>query len=522
MEIFELTLVLLVGAVALTAIARRIQVPFPALLALGGTAIALLPHAPEFRLDPELTLALFVAPVLLDAAYDTSLRDLKANWIPVTCLVLAAVGITTAAVAWLVHTLVPNMPWAAAIALGAIVAPPDAAAASAILKQLRLPHRVLVVLEGESLLNDASALLIYRLAVLAAVSGGLQMRQVIPISALALAGSVIAGYLLSRLFMRLTRGIEDASSAIIMQFAGTFGVWILAERIGLSAIVTVVVYGVTAARDAPRFVPARQRIPSYAVWETVVFVLNVLAFVLIGLQLRPILSALEPAQRVEYLQIAAMVLGVVVLARFAWVLTYFTAARLKARYFGDGVWPGPVRPTIRSAVVVGWCGMRGIVTLAAAYALPVASANSPGFPNRDLILLCAFCVVVGTLVLQGFTLRPLILWLALRDDRPVDREVTQASQRIARIGLDVLDADKSPEAQALRRELELQLESNDKASDSVSNGYSHYDVLRARIVAAQRDSLLEMRARGEIGDDAFHRIEERLDRAEVSVESANQ
>lgn len=521
MEIFELTLVLLVGAVALTAIARRIQVPYPALLALGGTAIALLPHAPEFTLDPELTLALFVAPVLLDAAYDTSLRDLKVNWIPVTCLVLAAVGITTAAVAWLARTLVPDMPWAAAIALGAIVAPPDAAAASAILKQLRLPHRVLVVLEGESLLNDASALLIYRLAVLAAVSGGLQMSQVIPISALALAGSLAAGYLLAILFMRLTRGIEDSSSAIIMQFAATFGVWILAERIGLSAIVTVVVYGVTVARDAPRMVPARLRLPSYAVWETVVFVLNVLAFVLIGLQLRPILSALEPAQRIEYLQIAAVVLGVVVLARFAWVFIYFAAARLKVRYFGAGNWPGPARPTLRSAVVVGWCGMRGIVTLAAAYALPIATASSPGFPYRDLILLCAFCVVVGTLVLQGFTLRPLILWLALRDDGPVDREVSRAAEQMARVGLGVLDADKSPEAQALRHELEWELESNAKASYAVSNGYSHYDVLRARILSAQRDSLLEMRARGEIGDDAFHRVEERLDRAEVSVESAN-
>jgi monovalent cation/hydrogen antiporter len=522
MEIFELTLILLVGAVVLTAIARRIQVPYPALLALGGTAIALLPHAPEFRLDPQLTLALFVAPVLLDAAYDTSLRDLKANWVPVTCLVLAAVGITTVAVAWLVHTLVPDMPWTAAVALGAIVAPPDAAAASAILKQLRLPHRVLVVLEGESLLNDASALLIYRLAVLATVSGGLQMSQVLPISALAVAGSVVAGYVLAIGFMRLTRGIEDTSSSTIMQFAGTFGVWILAERIGLSAIVTVVVYGVTIARDAPRLVPARQRIPSYAVWETVVFLLNVLAFVLIGLQLRPILSALEPAQRVEYLQIAAMVLGVVVLARFAWVLTYFAAARLKARYFGDGVWPGLARPTVRTAAVVGWCGMRGIVTLAAAYALPVASAGSPGFPYRDLIVLCAFCVVVGTLVLQGFTLRPLILWLALRDDRPVEREVADASRRLARVGLDVLDSDESPEARALRREFELQLEEDVNSSNPVSNGYSHYDVLRARIVAAQRDSLLEMRAQSEIGDAAFHRLEERLDLAEVNVERANQ
>ena len=256
-------------------------------------------------------LALFVAPVLLDAAYDTSVRDLRANWIPITCLVLAAVGITTFAVAWTVHALVPGMPWAAAIALGAIVAPPDAAAASAILKQLRLPHRLLVILQGESLLNDASALLIYRIAVLAVVSGGLDFGTVVPMSLLSIVGSVVAGYLLARLYMRLTVGVTDVPSSIVLQFAGTFGVWILAEHLHLSAIVTVVVYGITMARDAPRLVPARNRLPSYAVWDLVVFVLNVLAFVLIGLQLRPILGPLAPQQRLEYFQVAAIVLGIV-------------------------------------------------------------------------------------------------------------------------------------------------------------------------------------------------------------------
>jgi NhaP-type Na+/H+ or K+/H+ antiporter len=222
----------------------------------------LLPAAPKLELDPELMLALFVAPVLLDAAYDTSLRDLRANWIPITCLVIAAVGITTVAVAWTAHTLVPSMPWAAAIALGAIVAPPDAAAATAILRQVRLPYRLLVILQDESLLNDASALMIYRIAVLAVASGGLNFATVIPISLLAIAGSVVAGYLLARLYMRLTLSVTDIPSSIVLQFAGTFGVWILAEHLHLSAIVTVVVYGITVARDAPRLFPACNRLPS--------------------------------------------------------------------------------------------------------------------------------------------------------------------------------------------------------------------------------------------------------------------
>jgi Na+/H+ antiporter len=517
MELFEWVLILLVGAVGLTALARKMKVPYPSLLALGGTALALLPTAPEFRLDPELTLALFVAPVLLDAAYDTSLRDLKANWVPVTSLVLAAVGITTAAVAWVAHTLVPTMPWAAAIALGAIVAPPDAAAATAVLRSLRLPHRVLVVLEGESLLNDASALLIYRFAVLAVVSGGLDPSRIIPMSLLAITGSLVVGYVLARLYMRLTRPIEDAPSAIVMQFAGTFGVWILAENLGLSAIVTVVVYAVTVARDAPAWVPARQRVPSYAVWETVVFILNVLAFVLIGLQLRPILGGLEPAERIDYIQVAAAVLVTVILARFAWILLYFIVARIKARFFGKGPrLPGDT-PNVRRGVLVGWCGMRGIVTLAAAYALPIATSDSPAFPFRDLILLCAFCVVVGTLVLQGLTLRPLVLSLKLQDDGPVDREVRLARERMAHIGLAVLEADRSPAAHALRKELQHLLDARNTSQPSADQ--SRFSELRGAVVAEQRRALLDLRANGEIGDDAFHRIEAELDIAELNAET---
>src|SRR5690349_214489 len=167
MHFFEWLLILLAGAVVATAVARKLKLPYPSFLALGGTALALLPNTPEFTFDPALTLALFVAPVLLDAAFDTSVRDLKRLWVPVLCLVVIAVGITTVAVAWLVHHLVPGMPWAACVALGAIVAPPDAAAASAVLRSLNIPHRMVVLLEGESLLNDATALLIYRLAVTA-------------------------------------------------------------------------------------------------------------------------------------------------------------------------------------------------------------------------------------------------------------------------------------------------------------------------------------------------------------------
>jgi len=332
----------------------------------------------------------------------------------------------------------------------------------------------------------------------------------VPLSLLSIVGSVFAGYLLARLYLRLTRGVTNVPSSIVLQFAGTFGVWILAEHLHLSAIVTVVVYGITAARAAPRLIPARNRIQSYAVWDLAVFVLNVLAFVLIGLQLRPILAPLEPQQRFAYFEVAAIVLGIVVAARFVWVFSYSAVARLKLRWAGPGQWPGTARPSARGALVVSWCGMRGIVTLAAAYALPA------GFPRRDLILLTAFSVVVGTLVVQGLTLRPLIVFLKLQDDDPVNREVNTASERLVRVGLGVLDGDSSQEATFIRHELEAQLAERNVARVN-SDELGRYNTLRAHIVAAQRNTLLEMRSNGEIGDDAFHQVEAQLDVAEVNA-----
>jgi CPA1 family monovalent cation:H+ antiporter len=506
MHVFEWVIVLLVGAVVLTGCARYLKLPYPSLLALGGVGLAFLPNSPQMRLDPQLTLALFVAPVLLDSAFDTSLRDLKRHWIPVMCLVVVAVGITTFAVAWLARWLVPDMPWAAAIALGAIVAPPDAAAASAILRSLQIPHRMIVILEGESLLNDATALLIYRVAVSAAM-GTTFTATVAGLQALAMLASVVAGFVLAHLSARATRNITDIPSAIVLQFATTFGIWILADEIGLSAIVTVVTFAITAARITPASTPARLRLPSFAVWETSVFVLNVLAFVLIGLQIRPILDGLQPAERSNYLMIAAAVLGVVVAVRLAWVFLYNRAAVIKNHFVGPGTWPGPVVPTLGGSFIVGWCGMRGIVTLATAYALPLA------FPHRDLILLCAFGVVAGTLIVQGLTLRPLILALRLTHDGAVEQEIKAAKQQLARVAAEIIDDDGSPVAEVLRAEFVAHVD----LEDGVTSERSARNQLRARILAAQRLALVRMRENAGIGDDAFHRIEERLDWAEVNT-----
>jgi Na+/H+ antiporter len=511
---FEWIIGLLLGAVVLSALARRIKVPYPTFLAVGGALLAFAPQTPSWTLEPDLALALFVAPVLLDAAFDTSLRDLRNNWLPVATLVVAAVGFTTAVVALLAHWLRPDMPWSVAIALGAIVAPPDAAAAVAILRQVNLPYRILKVLEGESLLNDASALLIYRIAVGATAVEHFRWSAFAPQVVLALLGSLIAGYLFARVLQLATRRISEAPSAIITQFAGCFMVWIIAERLGLSGILTIVVFAITLARTAPARTPARLRVPTYAVWETVVFVLNVLAFMLIGMQLGPIWSHLDEAVRVEYCTFAASVLAAVILARIAWVMFYGTVLRIAASWGALLGQPVAGVPTVKRGLVVSWCGMRGIVTLAAAFALP------EGFPYRDLILLTAFGVVLGSLVIQGLTLRPLIVALKLKDENPVAAEAARARTIVYRAALDEIDGDPSEEAEILRLEYRaLLLRAEGNPDGGVASSELPADPLRRRALGVARQSLLTLRRSEEIGDDAFHLIEEELDRAELGAQA---
>jgi monovalent cation/hydrogen antiporter len=511
---FEWLIGLLLGAVVLSALARQIKVPYPTFLAIGGALLTFVPSGPSWTLEPGLALALFVAPVLLDAAYDTSLRDLRNNWLPVSTLVFVAVGVTTAAVALLVHWLRPDMPWAAAIALGAIVAPPDAAAATAILRQLNLPYRILKILEGESLLNDASALLIYRVAVGAAAVQHFKWSEFAPSIVLALAGSLVAGYLFARVWMLLTERVSEAPSAIILQFAGTFTVWIIAERLGLSGILTIVAYAITIARTAPARTPARLRVPSYAVWDTAVFILNVLAFMLIGMQLRPIWTGLDQEVQLKYCVVAAWVLAVVIFTRIAWVMLYGTIFRLLIAQGLLHPRNSMAVPTLKGGVVIAWCGMRGIVTLAAAFALPES------FPYRDLILLTAFAVVLGSLVIQGVTLRPLIAALRLKEDNFVATEVARARGIAFRAALDEIDGDPSETAEILRLEYRaMLLRAKGNPDGGVASGELPADPLRRRAISAARRSILALRQSGGIGDDAFHQLEEEFDRAELSAQA---
>src|SRR5213592_3965547 len=451
MRELETLLGLVLAATILAALARRIGAPYPVFLALGGALLAFVPGARTFVVPPELALALFIAPVLLDAAYDASLRDLKDNWAPITSLVVFAVGLTTAAVALVARTLLPGMPWAPAIALGAVVAPPDAAAATAVLRPLRPPHRILTILEGESLLNDASALLIYRLAVGAVAAGSFSMQAVAPTFLLAVAGSVVAGPALGWLVLGLMDRVEHVPTAIILQFVSTFGVCMLADRIGLSSVLTMVSFAIAVARTAPERTPARIRIPTYAVWETVVFMLNILAFIFIGLQIRPILESLEATDRGRYVVVSVAVLLTVMVVRLAWHMSFNTVVRWRHRRRGFHPPRPMLRPTIGSGLIISWAGMRGILSLAAAMALP------PVFPYRDLIVLTAFSVVLGTLAIQGLTLKPLLRAFDWHDDDPVGRELNAARERALRTGLASLAHDRSPVAEVVRQALTAHL-----------------------------------------------------------------
>jgi monovalent cation/hydrogen antiporter len=516
MGVFELTITLLLVGAILSMLADRFGIPYPALLALAGVGLTFIPGSPTVVLDPQLALALFVAPVLLDAAFDASPRDLKRNIYAVTSLAIVAVGVTTVVVALVARHFVPGLSWGAAIALGAIVAPPDTSAATTILRALRPPHRIVVILQGESLFNDASALLIYRMAVMSTMTGMVSGWSIAPLFLLTCGGGVVLGIVLARTYFWLTTRVRDMAVNVLLQFIGTFSVWLIADRLGLSAILTVIAYAMTLARIAPARSDARRRISSYAVWEVAVFVLNVLAFVMIGLQLRGIELRTPEAGWHMYLVCAVAVSVAVVLVRIVWVFIYATVVRWTLKKLNIAL---PVA-NWRGLLVVGWCGMRGIVTLAAALALPDGSAAT-AFPHRDLIILCAFAVVLTTLVFQGMTLRPLLLWVGLKDDGQVEREVQLARAETSRAALKVLEDQSSrPVIDELRRIYESRVRANDARINDENYRRPESDLadVQKRIVAAQRNTLSDLRVRWIIGDDAFHATEEEIDLIELATD----
>jgi Na+/H+ antiporter len=505
MSLFESTLALLAIAVVLLQMARRLRVPYPALLALVGGCVAALPFAPQMRIEPQLALALFVAPAVMDSAFDIPPRELLRNWLPLVSLAIVLVLLTAAAVA-LAGMWVAHLPLAAAVALGAIVAPPDAAAASAVLREFDLPRRTMGVLQGESLLNDAVALLLFGIAVSAAAAPGDPWGHLVPRLLVAVPGGALLGALGGFLYLRIMPRLAETLSAVLTQFLMTFGAWLGADRLGLSPIMAVVGLAAVTARYAPARTSARSRLNSYAVWGVVVFVLNVLAFLLMGLQARSILTQLPENALKQDLTFAGIVLLVVIGVRFAWVMLYGLVLRSFDRFFEQHVL-GVAVPKARIGVLVSWCGMRGLVTLATAFALPSQ------FPGRDVIVLSAFTVVLGTLIVQGFTMRPLIALLRIAPDASLDQEVAATRRGMLEAALAEIEEVTEEGIAGLRAELIAERDASvDRARPDTS-----YDRSRVLAITAARRFLFERRQQGRIFDDTYHRLEDELDRAELQA-----
>ena len=504
MQLFEITLILLALAVVFLQIARRLRLPYPSLLALAGGCVALLPFAPHMGIQPQLALALFVAPAVLDSAFDMPPREMLRIWVPLVSLAVVLVLLTTAAVAW-AGVALAGLPIAAAIALGAIVAPPDAAAASAVLREFSLPRRTLAVLQGESLLNDAVALLLFGLAVTAAVAPDGAWRSLAPRLLVAVPGGAVLGVLSAQFGIRIFTKLAGTLSLVLAQFLVGYGTWILAERLQLSPIVAEVALAAVIAHYMPSRTSARDRVNSYAVWATMVFVLNVLAFLLMGLQARDILSQLQSDALTHALGFAGIVLGIVIGVRLAYVMTYGFVLRM-FRHFFERILHSRV-PSASIGVLTSWCGMRGLVTLATALALP------PEFPSRDVIVLSAFMVVLGTLILQGFTIRPLIALLHITPDDSLDEEVGQTRNAMLEAALKELQGIPGDGAAALRAEYGAVRAGNVGRAQPDTE----YDNMRRRAILAERLLLADWRRRGRIQDDAYHLLEDELDRAELHV-----
>lgn len=507
MDIFENMLVLLVVACLLLQVSRRYELPYPSLLALASGLLGLLPWAPHLTIEPHLALALFVAPALLDSSFDTAPRALRRNWLPLLSLVVVAVLLTTAAVAWAGWAMA-GLPLAAAITLGAIVAPPDAVAAAAVMQRFNLPRRTLAIINGESLLNDAVALLVFGTATAVVASPGASLASQAPLLLLAVPGGALAGIVMGRVFVWLAPSVAGTLSSTIVEFVMTFGTWILAERAHLSPIIAVVAYGMTVARYVPALSHPRDRVHSDSVWVATVFVLNVLAFMLMGLQARAILSRLSGPALWHALQFAGTVLLIVIAVRMVWVMTYGVLVRLARRRIEGTSLDIPV-PSKRIGLIVGWSGMRGLVTLATAFALPAQ------FPGRDVIVLSAFAVVIGTLVVQGLTIGPLIERLHIEPDESLDKEVSAARTAMVDAALGALEGEQGDAADAVRDEYRAAREM--ARDESQPQSKTDHDRLRTVAIDAQRRVLNEMRDSGRIDDDAYHRLEQELDWAELNA-----
>ena len=520
----EVIALLLMVVVTLVVIARKFAVPYPVLLVLSGLGLSFIPGLPVVKLNPDLVLFFFLPALLYPVALMTSWRDFRQNLRPILLLAIGLVLITTFAVGWMAHAFVPGLPWAAAFALGAIVSPPDAVAATAVLERLSVPRRIGAILEGESLVNDATALVTLQFAVAALMTGTFSPTQAAIKFVWVAAGGIGFGLLVGFVIRSVHRRLDDPTVQITISLLTPFAAYLPAERLHFSGVLATVAAGIFLGWHAPLVVRARMRLQSQAFWEMVVFLLNGLVFIVIGLQLPSILNSLTGVSRWQLGKQALAISVTVVLVRIIWV---FPAAYLP-RLLSRRIRAREPLPSWRNVTIIAWSGMRGVVSLAAAFALPLALNQDTPFPGRSYILFLTFCVILTTLVFQGLTLPVLIRSLGVKDDGATDEEERLARLEANKAAIEfleraALDCGISDQIVGrLRVEYDDRIEQLKLCCESLgdrSGGIATFDYqkLQQRALDEERRTIIRLRNEQTINDDALRRIQRDLDLAEARL-----
>jgi monovalent cation/hydrogen antiporter len=519
-------IVLLFALVAvLVIIAHKLALPYPIVLVLAGLALSFIPRLPQVQLNPDTVFYFFLPPLIYPAALFTSWRDFRRNLRPIALLSIGLVLTTIVVVAWTAHTLVPAMPWAAAFALGAIVSPTDAIAATSVIRRLSLPNRIEVVLEGESLVNDATALVALQFAVGALITGSFSLGAAAGRFVVVVLGGVGFGLLVGLVMRRIHRMLDDPPVQITISLLTPFIAYLGAERMHTSGILAVVAAGIFLGWHSPVIVTARYRLQAFAFWEMVVFLLNGFVFIIIGLQLPAILRELRGESLVDLIDEALLVSAATVLIRIVWVfpVTYLP------RFFVKRIRQRDPYPDWRNVMVVAWSGMRGVISLAAAFALPFALPGGAPFPARNYILFFTFCVIFATLVLQGLTLPLLIKWFRIESDPTADDEERKARLEANKAALELIEqaANKFPDnvVERLREEYrerlaELELCGDTPAERRGEIATRDYVRLQLKALKRERETIIRLRNQRVINDAALRHIQRDLDLAEAQLETA--
>jgi monovalent cation/hydrogen antiporter len=508
---------LLIGTAGLAVLAHVVNVPYPVTLVAGGSVIGFLPGVPSVELDPDIALLIFLPPLLYGAAFFTSVRDLRRNARPIALLAIPLVGVTMVAVAVVAHHVI-GLDWGPAFVLGAIVSPTDAVAPAEILRRVGAPRRLLTVVEGENLTNDWTALVLYSFAVTAVVTGTFSIWEAIPKFVATGVGGVAIGLAVGRVIREIRARLDDPPTEITISILSGYAAYLPAEELGLSGVIAAVTTGLYMGWHTPQLTTPLMRLQGIAVWEILTFLLNAVLFLLIGLQLPVVLDDLGGRAAGELVLWAGLVSGVVIAIRLLWMFTVPYLIRMVDRREIQR----ERRSSAGERLIVGWAGMRGSVSLAAALAVPLAVDAGGAFPDRNLIIFLAFAVILVTLVGQGLTLGPLIARLDVADDGVEEREEQAARQRLADAGLarigelgepDWISPESIERARAMldyrRRRWGALVDGNE--DDGYEERANAWRRLMYDVYDAQRAELIGLRNSGQISDEIRRKIERDLD-----------